>query len=121
MNVVGILDFKKLELASIVLYLDMHCFCCIIFSDDFENGDDSAEDESISESDIEGSEGIDHKKALEKLKNTDPEFYKFLEENDKSLLEFNIDDDNISSEEDGDDGDNKIHKPPKPGELEVSF
>lgn len=40
----------------------------------------------------------DHGASLKKLKEIDPEFYKFLEQNDKKLLKFNADDD----EEDAD-------------------
>lgn len=46
---------------------------------------------------------MEHKKSLMKLKQTDPEFYSYLKENDKSLLEFNIDDDDNNDIDDDDD------------------
>jgi len=54
-------------------------------------------------------------KSLKKLQHTDPEFYQYLKENDKNLLDFKVSDD-----EDGDssiDDDDNRHIPNE--ELEV--
>lgn len=68
------------------------------------------------ETESELSEDDDHKESLEKLKEIDPAFYKFLQQNDKKLLQFN-DDDNDDPEsktkkqetEDEDDDDEEIN------------
>lgn len=65
-----------------------------------------------------GQENVDHKSSLNKLKEIDPEFYKFLEQNDKKLLKFDDGDedededddedleDDINEDNDNDDNDN---------------
>ncbi|KAF5295175.1 hypothetical protein FQR65_LT10563 [Abscondita terminalis] len=47
-----------------------------------------------------------HQASLQKLKETDPDFYKFLQENDKKLLRFDISDEEIEDEDV-----EKLHKP----------
>ncbi|XP_012143161.2 nucleolar complex protein 2 [Megachile rotundata] len=73
------------------------------FEDDGSNDDDEYKDkdenvnENVDEDEADSSENdmdpMEHKKSLMKLKQTDPEFYTYLKENDKNLLEFNISDD----------------------------
>uniref|UniRef100_A0A8D8YF06 Nucleolar complex protein 2 homolog n=1 Tax=Cacopsylla melanoneura TaxID=428564 RepID=A0A8D8YF06_9HEMI len=76
-----------------------------------EQYDEEEEEENEKgEEDVGDSKG--HKKSLKKLKNMDPEFYKYLQQNDKELLDFEA----SSDEDDGDDKDKDVHKPPE--ELE---
>ncbi|XP_063979330.1 nucleolar complex protein 2 homolog [Diachasmimorpha longicaudata] len=48
-----------------------------------------------------------HKKSLQKLQNTDPEFYEFLKQNDKKLLNFDVSDQEDSEDEE----DETVHRP----------
>lgn len=67
------------------------------------------DEESDSESDLEDPE--QHKEALSRLRKNDPEFFNYLSQNDKDLLNFDVSDDEDSADEE------KIHKPPS--KLEV--
>lgn len=68
--------------------------------DDDKGGNDHGDDAGSSDSDM---DPVEHKKSLKKLKQTDPEFYSYLKENDKNLLEFNLSDDNKGDSDDDDD------------------
>lgn len=72
-----------------------------------EDTDSDTEDKSHEESSEDNSEDEiqSHKQSLAKLKQTDPDFYKFLQDNDNKLLEFNL------SDSEGEDEEDKLHKP----------
>lgn len=95
-----------------------------------ESSDDEVDiDEDSNEAiDDEDDDEENEDNPMAKLKEIDPEFYKFLEQNDKKLLKFNPDDENDGEEEgsdndesdndgengdddDDDDGENNLHKP----------
>lgn len=50
-------------------------------------------------------EGATHMLELSKLAEKDPEFYRYLQEHDRELLEFNVDDDDHVDDADDDDDD----------------
>lgn len=95
-----------------------------IYTDEFvedslenDNSDNNSKEISKSKNqeidDIESSDSdmdpAEHKKSLMKLKDTDPEFYSYLKDNDKNLLDFNLSD----SDDDDEDStvESDIHKP----------
>ncbi|CAH1407502.1 unnamed protein product [Nezara viridula] len=77
-----------------------------------KESDDSQEDgnESDDEPEVDFSES--HKKSLAKLQKTDPEFYKFLKENDKKLLEYSSSEEEVEEEAKESDDEGKVYKLP---------
>ncbi|KAF9556463.1 Noc2-domain-containing protein [Agrocybe pediades] len=73
---------------------------------DMDDEEDFDDDQSFASIDDLEDDGKDHLLELSKLAEKDPEFYKYLQENDKELLEFNPDAlDNVGSSDDEGDED----------------
>jgi nucleolar complex protein 2 len=77
---------------------------------------DPEDDESLEDISEDEDEGMTHALELSKLKEKDPEFYKYLEENDKELLDFDpahaMEGVILSDEDmDGQDSDGKVVPP----------
>jgi len=77
--------------------------------EDDEDGEDEDEDDEDEEEDEEGEDEADpdqHRQDLERLKVEQPEFYKYLQENDEGLLKFGESDeeDEDDEEDEGEDG-----------------
>nr|CAG4649164.1 EOG090X02MG [Scapholeberis mucronata]SVE93503.1 EOG090X02MG [Scapholeberis mucronata] len=81
--------------------------------DDEESMEDDSDNESGEDFD-EKTAVKKHKKTLNKLKDSDPEFYQFLSENDRELLDFGSSDSDDEEERGG-----KLHELPNPDELVV--
>ncbi|KAJ7394445.1 Nucleolar complex protein 2 [Desmophyllum pertusum] len=85
------------------------------FDSDVSEADDEPMDtENVSSTEVsqehkKKSKSADHKNQLARLQAKDPEFYKFLKENDKELLDFNDSDTGSEMDDNQDDNDDDDH------------
>lgn len=88
------------------------CFCFVSGESDYDGSFSENEYDNLYDSD-----GLDEE--VEKLKTSDPEFYKYLKECDKTLTKITDSNDDDYDEDDTEGiKSEKLHKPPK--DLEVS-
>jgi nucleolar complex protein 2 len=78
------------------------------------------EGKKLREDATEAEEGLslkDHKKSLQKVLESDPDFFSFLRENDAELLNFDPEDSDDEDEDEDEDEDQGLHRPNQ--DLEV--
>nr|XP_054768216.1 nucleolar complex protein 2 homolog [Lytechinus pictus] len=73
--------------------------------EDDDHDDDGSKTEKKKPKSGKDSKITGHKKSLEKLKTSDPEFFEFLQENEGGLLDFDESDDSEMESEEDEDGD----------------
>ena len=92
-------------------------------SEKFEKSDEDSLPDQIEDNESDSSDDldslVDHKKTLESLKEKDSEFYEFLKQNDKQLLDFDVSDEELDAEDDEEDDDNQLGRIEKNEKISV--